>query len=102
MRIITLNCNGIRSAARRGLFRWVARQRVDVLCLQETKAQEHQLDHGDFRPAGFRSHYFDAEKKGYAGVALFSRAKPDRVIRGFGADEFDREGRYLEARFGAD
>jgi exodeoxyribonuclease III len=101
MRIITLNCNGIRSAARKGLFDWLPQQQADILCLQETKAQEHQLDHGDFRPPGWHCHYFDAEKKGYSGVALFSRAAPDRVIRGFGVDEFDREGRYLEARFGA-
>jgi exodeoxyribonuclease-3 len=101
MRIITLNCNGIRSAARKGLFRWLPRQRADVVCLQETKAQEHQLDHGDFRPAGFHCHYFDAEKKGYAGVAVFSKAEPTEVIRGFGVEEFDREGRYLEADFGA-
>jgi len=100
MRIITLNCNGIRSAARKGLFRWLPRQRADVVCLQETKAQEHQLDHGDFRPKGFHTFYFDAEKKGYSGVALFSRTEPDDVVRGFGVEEFDREGRYLEARFG--
>lgn len=100
MRIITLNCNGIRSAASKGLFRWLPHQRADVLCLQETKAQEHQLDHGDFRPKGWHCHYFDAEKRGYAGVALFSRRAPDDVVRGFGVEEFDREGRYLEARFG--
>lgn len=101
MRIVTLNCNGIRSAARKGLFRWLPHQRADVLCLQETKAQEHQLDHGEFRPRGWHCYYFDAEKKGYAGVALFSRVEPDAVIRGFGVEEFDREGRYLEARFGS-
>ena len=100
MRIITLNCNGIRSAARKGLFRWLSRQRADIVCLQETKAQEQQLDRSEFRPVGFHCHYFDAEKKGYSGVALYSRAKPDRVIRGFGVPEFDHEGRYLEARFG--
>ena len=100
MRIVTLNCNGIRSAARKGFFTWLPRQRADVLCLQETKAQEHQLDHGDFRPKGWHCFYYDAQKKGYAGVALFSRTEPDEVIRGFGVDEFDREGRYLEARFG--
>jgi exodeoxyribonuclease-3 len=100
MRIVTLNCNGIRSAARKGLFTWLPRQRADVVCLQETKAQEHQLDHGDFRPKGWHCFYFDAQKKGYAGVAIFSRREPDEVIRGFGVEEFDREGRYLEARFG--
>ena len=100
MRIVTLNCNGIRSAARKGLFRWLPRQRADVVCLQETKAQEHQLDQGSFRPSGLHCHYFDAVKKGYSGVAILSRAEPDAVIRGFGVAEFDREGRYLEARFG--
>jgi len=100
MRIITLNANGIRSAARKDFFSWMARQRADVVCIQETKAQEHQLDHGDFRPKGFQAFYFDAEKKGYAGVAVFSKAEPTEVIRGFGVEEFDREGRYLEARFG--
>ena len=100
MRIITLNCNGIRSAARKGLFRWLPRQRADVVCLQETKAQEHQLGGREFRPAGFHCHYYDAEKKGYSGVAVFSRQEPDEVIRGFGVEEFDREGRYIEARFG--
>jgi exodeoxyribonuclease-3 len=100
MRIVTLNCNGIRSAARKGLFRWLPRQRADVVCLQETKAQEHQLDGGGYRPAGFHCHYFDAQKKGYSGVAIFTRVEPDEVIRGFGVPEFDREGRYVEARFG--
>ena len=100
MRIITLNCNGIRSAARKGLFRWLPRQRADVVCLHETKAQEHQLGGREFRPAGFHCHYYDAGKKGYSGVAVFSRQEPDEVIRGFGVEEFDREGRYIEARFG--
>lgn len=97
-RVLTLNCNGIRSAASKGLFDWLATTRADVVCLQETKAQEHQLG-PEFRPAGWHCHYHDAEKKGYAGTALFSRRAPDEVVRGFGVDEFDREGRWLEARF---
>ncbi len=101
VQIITLNVNGIRSAAKKGAFTWLASQQADVVCLQETKAQEHQLDgHGCELP-GYTSHYFDAKKPGYAGVALFSRREPDEVIRGFGVAEFDDEGRYLEARFGA-
>lgn len=100
MRIITLNCNGIRSAARKGLFDWLPSQAADIVCLQETKAQAHQLEDGAFRPAGFHCHYFDAERKGYSGVAAYSKQRPDRVIRGFGVPEFDREGRYLELRFG--
>lgn len=100
MRILTLNCNGIRSARTKGLFAWLPGQQADVVCLQETKAQEHQLDHADFRPEGWHCHYFDAEKKGYSGTAVFSRREPDTVIRGIGVPEFDGEGRYLEARFG--
>ena len=100
MRILTLNCNGIRSACTKGLFTWLPSQQADVVCLQETKAQEHQLDHPDVRPEGFHCYYFDAEKKGYSGTAVFARREPDAVIRGIGVPEFDGEGRYLEARFG--
>lgn len=100
MRVITLNVNGIRSAAKKGAFPWLAAQRADVICLQETKAQEHQLDgHGVALP-GYTAQFFDAKKPGYAGVALYSRDRPDTVVRGFGVPEFDDEGRYLEARFG--
>ena len=101
MRILTLNCNGIRSAARKGLFDWLPTQSPDVICLQETRAQVHQLEGGGFRPDGYHCHYFDAERKGYSGVAAFSKSKPDRVIRGFGVPEFDGEGRYLELQFGS-
>ena len=101
MRIITLNVNGIRSAASKGVFDWLARQKADVICLQETKAQTAQLVDRCFWPKGHHVHYYDAERKGYSGVALISRQEPDEVIRGFGVREFDGEGRYVEARFGA-
>jgi exodeoxyribonuclease III len=100
MRVVTLNANGIRSAARKGFFTWLSAQNADVVCIQETKSQEHQLGHESFRPKGYHCYYFDAVKKGYAGTALYSRALPDKVIKGFGVKEFDREGRYLEAQFG--
>ena len=100
MRIISLNANGIRAAARKGFFDWLPTTGADVVCIQETKAQEHQLGDAVFRPAGYHSYYFDAEKKGYSGVAVYARREPDAVIRGLGFDEFDREGRYIEARFG--
>ncbi len=100
MRIITLNANGIRSAERKGFFRWLARQRADVVCLQELKAHLHQIDMPAFYPKSFHCYYHPAERPGYSGVALFSREKPDRIIEGFGSAEFDPEGRYLEARFG--
>jgi exodeoxyribonuclease III len=101
MRVITVNVCGIRSAAAKGLFRWLRRQQADFVCLQETKSQEHQLGEHDVHLPGYHAFFSDAEKKGYAGVALYSRVKPDRVLRGFGVDEFDREGRYLEAQVGS-
>jgi exodeoxyribonuclease-3 len=99
MRIVTLNANGIRSAARKGFFDWFARQDADVVCVQETKAQRDQLDDPVFHPRGYQSHYFDAGKKGYSGVAIYTRRKPLEVVTGFGSREFDAEGRYIEARF---
>ena len=100
MRVVTLNVNGIRSAAKKGLFPWLAAQKADVICLQEIKAQAADLEGGPFAIRGFERHLHSAEKKGYAGVALYSRNKPDAVVMGFGVREFDGEGRFLEANFG--
>ena len=101
MRIITLNANGIRAAARKGFFDWLRAQRADVVCIQETKAQEHQLTDPDFKPRYMDTCvYHDAEKKGYSGVALYCRKAPDRVLAGIGWDAMDREGRWLQADFG--
>ena len=101
MRVITLNANGIRSAARKGLFDWLPQQNADLFCLQETKAQPADLE-GDpmFRPEGLHAHFQSALRKGYSGVALYSRRKPDTVLTSLGAQEFDDEGRYVEMRFG--
>jgi exodeoxyribonuclease-3 len=99
MRIITLNANGIRSAARKGFFEWLPAQEADVVCLQETKAQVDQLADPMFRPQGYHCYYCDAGKKGYSGVAIYSRVEPNDVITGFGSREFDAEGRYIEAQF---
>ena len=90
-RVISLNANGIRAAARKGFFDWMSTQDADVICIQETKAQEHQLGDDVFRPAGYHSYYFDAEKKGYSGVAIYSKHEPRKVIRGYGDEEFDAE-----------
>jgi exodeoxyribonuclease III len=99
MRIISFNANGIRSAARKGFFEWLASQDADVVCLQETRAQEHQITDQIYRPAGYHCHYLEAERPGYSGVALYSRQATERVIRGFGSAEFDPEARYIEAVF---
>ncbi len=100
MRIITLNANGIRAAARKGFFDWLDTQQADFVCIQETKAQIHQLEDEVFHPAGFHCHYHDAEKKGYSGVALYSRHEPDQVIAGIDWPEFDIEGRWLQVDVG--
>jgi len=97
-RVISLNANGIRAAARKGFFDWLSGQDADVVCIQETKAQEHQLDTNVFRPDGYHCYYEDAEKKGYSGVAVYTKHEPKKVVRGYGHDEFDREGRYLEVQ----
>ncbi|MGE0580633.1 MAG: exodeoxyribonuclease III [Steroidobacteraceae bacterium] len=100
MRIVTLNANGIRSAAAKGAFEWLGRQDADVICLQETKAQVHQLDDHPIGIPGYHRFFHDAKRPGYSGVALYAKREPDAVTRGFGVREFDDEGRYLEARFG--
>ena len=100
MRIITLNLNGIRSAARKNFLPWLARTRADVVCVQELKAQAGDLDGRMCAPGGFRGHFHHAQKKGYSGVGLYCRRAPDRVVEGLGNREADAEGRYLRADFG--
>jgi exodeoxyribonuclease-3 len=100
VRVITLNVNGVRSAANKGLFRWLALQKPDVVCLQEIKCHEADLDARLHSLKAFEACHAFAQKKGYSGVALLARKQPDEVKRGFGAREFDNEGRYVEARFG--
>lgn len=108
MRVVTLNANGIRAAQRKGFFSWLSRQRADLCCIQETKAQVHQLTDPVFHPRHHHCYYVDAQKKGYSGVAIYSRHEPTRVIRTLaeaagghrGWNEFDAEGRYLELQFG--
>ncbi len=101
LRVMSFNANGIRSTTSKGFFPWFLAQDVDVLCLQETKAQEHQLTDAQFRPEGYHIHFRDAiTKKGYSGVGIYSRREPDEVRTELGWAPFDDEGRYLEVRFG--
>jgi exodeoxyribonuclease-3 len=101
MRIVSFNANGLRSAASKGFFDWFAGKQADVLCLQETKAQVHQLSDDIFRPRGYHAYFRDATtRKGYSGVAIYTRQEPDEVRVGLDWPEFDDEGRYIEARFG--
>ena len=98
MRIITINVNGIRAAERKGFFSWLEKQNADVVCLQEIKAQEHQLDER-FYHSGMHTYYHSAERKGYSGTALYCKSKPDQVIYSPWQD-INSEGRLIQADFG--
>ena len=99
-KIISLNANGIRAAASKGFFDWLAKQNADVVCIQETKAQLDQLTPEPvYFPKPYYHYYVDAEKKGYSGVAIYAKKKPGKVITKLGVEEFDREGRYLEIQY---
>jgi len=100
MRIVTLNVNGIRSAASKGFFAWLARQKADAVCIQEIKIQEEQLTPQMRSPGSYRGFFSFAQTKGYSGVGLYSKKPPDCVHYGFGSGEHDGEGRYLQADFG--
>lgn len=100
LRIISLNLNGIRSAATKGLFDWLPDQQADLVCLQELKAQASDLSDAMRAPAGLKGWFHHAEKKGYSGVGIYSRHAPDRVIEGLGIADIDAEGRFLQLDFG--
>lgn len=98
-RIITANLNGIRSAAKKGFFEWLQTQDADIVCLQELKAQEPDLDHQIRAPGNFQGSFHYALKKGYSGTGIYYKQEPDEIQIGFGHEEFDNEGRYTAARF---
>ena len=99
MRIISINLNGIRSAATKGFYEWLAQQDADVVCLQELKAQAADMTESMLAPFGYHGHFHYAEKKGYSGVGIYSRVQPEQVVAGLGIAEFDAEGRYLRADY---
>lgn len=100
MKIITYNVNGLRSALSKGLSDWIVQQQPDVLCLQETKAQPEQIPAETFERLGYHAYYHSAQKKGYSGVAILTKQKPDRVVVGMGIEAYDNEGRFLRADYG--
>ncbi len=99
MKIITLNANGIRSACNKGFLDWMLQQDADVVCLQEIKAMTEQLDDSVLQPDGYFGYFNSAQKKGYSGVALYSRREPDRVDSRLGWETADVEGRFLQADY---
>jgi len=100
MKILSYNVNGIRSAMGKGLAEYLMQANADVICLQEIKAQSHQIDQDVFRSLGYHCYWFPAEKKGYSGVAILARKEPDQIREGCGIEEYDSEGRFLRADFG--
>lgn len=100
LRVTTFNANGIRAAARKGFFDWLRSAGPDLLCMQETKAQEHQLPPEALDLNGYHTVFVDAARRGYSGVAVYSRRRPDRIVRGLGFADLDPEGRFVRADFG--
>jgi exodeoxyribonuclease-3 len=98
-RLTSLNLNGIRSAATKGVEAWLEKGKPDCICLQEVRAQAPEVAGRFEEMAGLKGYFHFAEKKGYAGVAAYTRHAPSDVIVGYGSREFDAEGRYLELRF---
>jgi exodeoxyribonuclease III len=100
VRVISINLNGIRSAFNKELLPWLSQQNADIVCLQELKAQAADMTSEMSQPLNFHGYFHYAEKKGYSGVGIYTKRKPDNVIIGLGIAEFDSEGRYIEAQFG--
>ncbi|RYY56548.1 MAG: exodeoxyribonuclease III [Chitinophagaceae bacterium] len=100
MRIISYNVNGIRAAIGKGLIEWLKTDPADIICLQETKAARDNVDHSLFNDLGYDDYWFSAQKKGYSGVAVFTKIKPDHVEYGTGHKVSDDEGRVIQLDFG--
>ena len=99
MRIITYNVNGIRAAMNKGLVEWLKSAKPDVLCVQEIKANPEQVDLSDFEALGYHHYWYPAQKKGYSGVAIFSKIEPNNIEYGCGIKAYDDEGRVLRVEF---
>jgi exodeoxyribonuclease-3 len=97
--IISYNVNGIRAAAKKQFFDWIQEENPDILCIQETKAQPEQLDNSFLKPDGYHTFWHSAEKKGYSGVAIFTKEEPKHVEYGSGMEKYDKEGRILRADY---
>jgi exodeoxyribonuclease-3 len=100
MKIISYNVNGLRSAVNKGLIDWLTHEQPDVLCLQETKLQPEQFPVEAFKGLGYYVYLYSARKKGYSGVAILTKQKPDRTVCGMGMEKYDNEGRFLQADYG--
>ena len=100
MRIISYNVNGLRSAISKGLIEWMQSDPADIICLQEIKASKENVDYAKIEKLGFHTYWFPAQKKGYSGVAVFSKIPADRVVYGNKREQSDFEGRVIRTDFG--
>lgn len=99
MKVLSYNVNGIRAALKKGFADWLQAADPDVLCIQETKAHQEQVDTGVFEDLGYHHYWFSAQKKGYSGVAILTKKEPNKVVYGSGIDHMDFEGRILRVDF---
>ena len=99
MKVLSYNVNGIRAALKKGFADWLQAADPDVLCVQETKALQEQVDTGVFEDLGYHHYWFSAQKKGYSGVAILTKKEPNKVVYGSGIDHMDFEGRILRVDF---
>jgi exodeoxyribonuclease-3 len=99
-KIISYNVNGIRAAINKGFIEWLKNENPDIICIQELKAQKEQLNISAFEELGYSLFWNSAEKKGYSGVAVFTKVKPDKVIYGIGIQAYDKEGRLIRVDYG--
>ena len=100
MRIISYNVNGIRAAINKGFLDWLKTNPADIICLQETKATKDDVDYSKIEELGYQTYWFSAQKKGYSGVAIFTKIKPDKIEYGHKLEQSDFEGRVIRADFG--
>ena len=99
MKIVSWNINGIRAAQRKGFLNWLAKTKADIVCVQETKAQVEQLDEELINISGYKSFFNSAERKGYSGVAVWTKETPIKVVMKMGSSKLDNEGRLLQLEF---
>jgi len=99
MKIVSYNVNGIRAAIKKGFVEWLTSNDFDIVCIQETKANHDQVDTSAIEDLGYHVFWFGAQKKGYSGVAVFSKIKPDTIIKGQGQEKYDFEGRTIQLYF---
>ena len=100
MKIISYNVNGIRAALKKDFVGWLKQENPDIVCIQETKANKEQVDISEIEDLGYKTYWFSAQKKGYSGVAIFTKIEPDKLVYGMDIEKYDNEGRLMRIDLG--